>query len=125
MNENVDDLEKALKVIAVLPEKTNTEEPSGGEEKSAAEEALQDEASSVRPAVSPLPSLLGESSDKLSRMLKNVLQAKVRRHLLLIRLGLLRHPVHYYHHTRTTLTSLKATERRRRDLYFSSNRECL
>lgn len=123
MNENVDDLEKALKVIAVLPEKT--EELAEGEEKSAAEEAVQGEASSVRPAVSPLPSLLGESSDKLSRMLKNVLQAKVRRHLLLIRLGLLRHLMHYNRNTRTTLTSLKATERRRRDLFFSSNRECL
>ena len=79
MNENVDDLEKAIKVIATIPEKSDqTEEDETEQEKK------EEENAAVAPARSPLPAVLGETSDKLSQMLKNVLQAKVIRHLLLI-----------------------------------------
>ena len=74
MNENVDDLEKAIKVIATIPEKSDQDE----DEQDKPNEAV------LTPAASPMPTMLGESSDKLSKMLKNVLQAKVMRHLLLI-----------------------------------------
>lgn len=79
MEENVDDLEKAVKVIAAIPEKTDRSDVDDEEEKGG--DGGAGEASSsgtgARPAASPLPTVLGESSDKLSKMLKNVLQAKV------------------------------------------------
>lgn len=76
------DLEKAVKVIAAIPEKTDRSEEE--EEKKGDEKTGETSSPGTRPAASPLPTVLGESSDKLSKMLKNVLQAKVSpaRHLL-------------------------------------------
>ena len=118
MNENVDDLEKAIKVIATIPEKGDQPE-----EPTVEQDAKEEADSGLAAAKSPLPAVLGEASDKLSQMLKNVLQAKVTRHLLLImcaRVNTL--SVSRY---RTTLTSSKAMERLRKDLYFYSKHECL
>ena len=79
MEENVDDLEKAVKVIAAIPEKTDRSDVDDEEEKRGNGGAGEASSSGTgaRPAASPLPTVLGESSDKLSKMLKNVLQAKV------------------------------------------------
>lgn len=73
----MDDLEKAIKVIGAIPEKSDQEEEADSVEE------VSSSTAGTRPAASPLPTVLGESSDKLSKMLKNVLQDKVSpRHLL-------------------------------------------
>lgn len=70
----MDDLEKAIKVIGAIPDKSEQDED---EEEGASVGESTSTTAATRPAVSPMPTVLGESSDKLSKMLKNVLQDKV------------------------------------------------
>lgn len=81
MDENVDDLEKAVKVIATISERdgatgdssdatpsTSPAPPVGEAEKKS------NETETDKPSKSPLDA---EGGDKLSKMLKNVMRAKV------------------------------------------------
>lgn len=137
MEENVVDLEKAIKVIGAIPEKGDQDDDDDEKE---GERSSSSPVAGTRPAASLLPTVLGESSDKLSKMLKNVLQDKVSPttpslhllHLMSINKNAYHSPTVKSHiHTftltkhRTTLTSSRATERQRSDLYFYSKRECL
>ena len=77
MEENVDDLEKAIKVIATIPEKSApTEDDEDDVIMTKSDDGPNDAKETARNLVSPT-GLLGEPTDKLSKMLKNVLQAKV------------------------------------------------
>lgn len=82
MDVNVEDLEKAVKLIATIPDKTDDDDDDNATEDLDQDvnlEEKKDEITSLQqqqPTSNNNKTALTESSEKLSKMLKNVLQAK-------------------------------------------------